>query len=138
MFVGTVPSAFCSRMAAAPPQSRQSIARFGRLRSGTIAHYYRFTCRSAEGRQRLSIARSSAKLIRAAMPSEDQRRPIANPIACHSCGAGGLKGSKMTPLTVLLRCPACAAVQTIAERRQHPRENRRTSRFPDVGPDDQE
>ena len=86
----------------------------------------------------MSIAPSSAKLIRAAMPSEDQRRPNGNPIVCQNCGTDGLKGSKVTPLTVLLRCPACAAVQTIAERRKHPRENRRTSRFPDVKPDDQQ
>ena len=58
-------------------------------------------------------------------------------LACLKCGAIGLKGTKMTPLSVLLRCPACAAVQTIAERRAHPRENRRTFRFPAIDPPDE-
>jgi hypothetical protein len=35
MLVGIVPSVFCSFMPSCSPQSRQSIARFGRLRSGT-------------------------------------------------------------------------------------------------------
>jgi hypothetical protein len=56
------------------------------------------------------------------------------PLPCDKCGAIGLKGSKMTPLSVLLRCPSCSAVQTIPERRRHPRPNRRTSKFPDINP----
>ena len=55
-------------------------------------------------------------------------------LSCGQCGATGLKGIKLTPQSVLVRCPKCAALQTIPERRQHPRESQRTSRFPAIDP----
>lgn len=68
----------------------------------------------------------AASLLSNMPPTDD----LASPMPCRRCGAAHLRGTKVTPQSVMLRCPRCGDVQTIPERRAAPRPGPRVTSFP--------